>query len=729
MKRTLTLFAAILLLAAGAAAQKLSYQAVVRNDANELVAETTVQVSVTVLNASNAVQYAETHANVQTNRNGLLSLMIGEGTPTGSATLADVVWADASVRTVITLPNSTTITSVTPVNSVPYALYADNVSPNMVSEAIANYIANHDIGGEDNVQADWNVTDPNSDAYIQHKPTIPTVPTNVSAFNNDANYVTQTQLNAANYITAADVPAQVNADWNATSGTAVILNKPDLATVATTGSYNDLSDKPTIPTVPEDVSAFNNDANYVTQTQLNAANYITATDVPTQVNADWNATSGAAEILNKPNLATVATTGNYNDLTDRPTIPTVPADVSAFNNDANYVTQTQLNAANYITAADVPAQVNADWNATSGTAEILNKPDLATVATTGSYNDLSDKPTIPTVPEDVSAFNNDAGYITAADIPAEVDPTVPAWAKAETKPTYDYAEIENTPEIPTELSDLTNDVGYLTNSGCDTVQFCDLLQIIAEQRALIDSLSECVSSQQSFINKFPYASDGKPCPGNETVTDVDGNVYNTVKIGTQCWMKENMKSTKKADGTPLTLNSTFFYPNNDVNNVDTYGYLYVWSVASTTQTSTIGICPNGWHLPTAAEWGTLSYYVGSYEVYYCAGPAPGKALASNTGWDYSSTICSVGCDDMGVNNSTGFSAYPAGGYTTNSHQYFGFGQTATFWQNDKVKDTGAGANVWVPASRSISYEQSGALVVGYASSGITQACSVRCLRN
>ena len=581
MKRTLTLFAAILLLAAGAAAQKLSYQAVVRNDANELVAETTVQVSVTVLNASNAVQYAETHANVQTNRNGLLSLMIGEGTPTGSATLADVVWADASVRTVITLPNSTTITSVTPVNSVPYALYADNVSPNMVSEAIANYIANHDIGGEDNVQADWNVTDPNSDAYIQHKPTI----------------------------------------------------------------------------------------------------------------------------------------------------PTVPADVSAFNNDANYVTQPQLNAANYITAADVPEQINADWNATSGTAEILNKPDLATVATTGSYNDLSDKPTIPTVPEDVSVFNNDAGYITAADIPAEVDPTVPAWAKAETKPTYDYAEIENTPEIPTELSDLTNDVGYLTNSGCDTVQFCDLLQIIAEQRALIDSLSECVSSQQSFINKFPYASDGKPCPGNETVTDVDGNVYNTVKIGTQCWMKENMKSTKKADGTPLTLNSTFFYPNNDVNNVDTYGYLYVWSVASTTQTSTIGICPNGWHLPTAAEWGTLSYYVGSYEVYYCAGPAPGKALASNTGWDYSSTICSVGCDDMGVNNSTGFSAYPAGGYTTNSHQYFGFGQTATFWQNDKVKDTGAGANVWVPASRSISYEQSGALVVGYASSGITQACSVRCLRN
>ena len=404
-----------------------------------------------------------------------------------------------------------------------------------------------------------------------------------------------------------------------------------------------------------------------------------------------------------------AFSGDYNDLENRPQIPTVPENVSVFNNDAGY-----------ITAADIPAETDPTVPAW---AKAESKP-------TYDYSEIENTPQIPQIPEDVSVFNNDAGYITAADIPAETDPTVPAWAKAETKPTYDYAEIENTPEIPTKLSDLTNDVGYLTNNGCDTVHFCDLLQIIAEQRALIDSLSECVSSQQSFINKFPYASDGKPCPGNETVTDVDGNVYNTVKIGTQCWMKENMKSTKKADGTPLTLNSSFFYPNNDINNVDTYGYLYVWSVASTTQTSTIGICPNGWHLPTAAEWSTLIYYVGSYEVYYCAGPASGKALAANTGWNYSSTICSVGCDDMGVNNSTGFSAYPAGSYTKNSHQYYGFGQNAVFWQNDRVKDNGAGANVWVPASRSISYEQSEASSgVGYWSSGITGACSVRCLRN
>ena len=111
----------------------------------------------------------------------------------------------------------------------------------------------------------------------------------------------------------SDIPAaQVNSDWNANSGVEQILNKPTLAAVATSGSYNDLTNKPTIPAA--------------------------------QVNSDWNASSGLAKILNKPTLATVATSGSYNDLSNKPTIPA--------------------------------AQVNADWNASSGVAQILNKPTI-----------------------------------------------------------------------------------------------------------------------------------------------------------------------------------------------------------------------------------------------------------------------------------------------------------------------------------------------------------------
>lgn len=82
-----------------------------------------------------------------------------------------------------------------------------------------------------------------------------------------------------------------------------------------------------------------------------------------QTPVDWNADEGDFQILNKPTFATVATTGDYNDLSNLPTIPA--------------------------------AQVNSDWNAVSGVAEILNKPTLAAVATSGDYNDLINTPVIP----------------------------------------------------------------------------------------------------------------------------------------------------------------------------------------------------------------------------------------------------------------------------------------------------------------------------------------------
>jgi hypothetical protein len=104
----------------------------------------------------------------------------------------------------------------------------------------------------------------------------------------------------------------------------------------------------------------------------------------TQVNSDWNATSGVAEILNKPTLATVATSGDYNDLSNLPTIP-----AAQVNSDWNAIS----GVAEILNKPTIPAaQVNSDWNSVSGVSEILNKPTLATVATTGDYNDLINTP-------------------------------------------------------------------------------------------------------------------------------------------------------------------------------------------------------------------------------------------------------------------------------------------------------------------------------------------------
>jgi hypothetical protein len=159
------------------------------------------------------------------------------------------------------------------------------------------------------------------------------------------------------------------ADWDATSGPSEILNKPTLATVATSGSYNDLTNKPSIPAA--------------------------------QVNSDWNASSGLAQILNKPTLATVATSGSYADLLHLPSFATVATSGS----------YTDL-----LNKPTIPAaQVNSDWNSSTGLSQILNKPSLATVATSGSYNDLSNTPTLGTAAaQNTNAFDA-SGSAAAAE--------------------------------------------------------------------------------------------------------------------------------------------------------------------------------------------------------------------------------------------------------------------------------------------------------------------------
>jgi uncharacterized protein (TIGR02145 family) len=153
MKKILTLFAALVLLAVGATAQKLSYSAVVRNSANELVANKTLTVSVSIANsATGAAVYSETQS-ATTNQNGLLTLTIGEGAShTGS--LNDVTWATAYITTTYTIDN-TPVTNTVAVNAVPYALYAENA------------------GNSTQVNADWEAT--SGAAEILHKPMIPTV--------------------------------------------------------------------------------------------------------------------------------------------------------------------------------------------------------------------------------------------------------------------------------------------------------------------------------------------------------------------------------------------------------------------------------------------------------------------------------------------------------------------------------------------------------------------------
>ncbi|HDS00910.1 MAG TPA: hypothetical protein ENO22_14290 [candidate division Zixibacteria bacterium] len=147
-----------------------------------------------------------------------------------------------------------------------------------------------------------------------------------------------------------------------------------------------------------------------------------------------------------------------------------------------------------------------------------------------------------------------------------------------------------------------------------------------------------------------------------TVTDIDGNVYQTVKIGDQLWMAENLRVTHYRNGqlilcipdsalwawTTLPLAAYCNY-NNDESNVSVYGRLYNWYAV----TDTSKIAPEGWHVPSDAEWQTLVDYLGGPEI------AGGKM--KEPGIDYWIT------PNTGATNESGFSALPGGYRDPNGH--------------------------------------------------------------
>lgn len=154
-------------------------------------------------------------------------------------------------------------------------------------------------------------------------------------------------------------------------------------------------------------------------------------------------------------------------------------------------------------------------------------------------------------------------------------------------------------------------------------------------------------------------------PSGGTVTDFDGNVYETVIIGTQTWMKENLRSLHYADGSPIE--EVYVYDDNEAN-ANVYGRLYTWVSVMRTGKSSQGICPNGWHVPSKAECETLISYLGGITI------AGGKMKETGfTYWDN---------PNDGATNESEYSGRGAGlrGQTGN---YTSLKQLGAIWTTDE----------------------------------------------
>jgi len=173
-----------------------------------------------------------------------------------------------------------------------------------------------------------------------------------------------------------------------------------------------------------------------------------------------------------------------------------------------------------------------------------------------------------------------------------------------------------------------------------------------------------------------------------SVTDIDGNTYQTVKIGDQWWMAENLKVThyRNGDAIPNVTDNTEWsnlttgaYCNYDnyANNADTFGSLYNWYAVSDSR----NIAPEGWHVPSDDDWKTLEMYLGMSQSeadgIEWRGTDEGSKLKSTSGW-YSD---GNGTDDYG------FSA-PPGGIRFYDGHYGKVGYEARFWSSTESDSYG-----------------------------------------
>jgi len=208
----------------------------------------------------------------------------------------------------------------------------------------------------------------------------------------------------------------------------------------------------------------------------------------------------------------------------------------------------------------------------------------------------------------------------------------------------------------------------------------DKVQCTAIKNGMYSNLTISYPVDKDSINIILSA----PCSSGATVYDYDGNLYHTVQIGSQCWMRENMRSTHYADGVALvdgtgagdisndyTTKYWFDYGDDPANSL-VYGKLYTGAGAMNGQVGfdedsvrIQGICPNGWHVASDGEWMRLEAYLGmggdTISMMKYRGTDQGLKLkaAGNAHWG--------GYNDFSTNES-GFNAF-AGGYRISSGQF------------------------------------------------------------
>jgi len=195
------------------------------------------------------------------------------------------------------------------------------------------------------------------------------------------------------------------------------------------------------------------------------------------------------------------------------------------------------------------------------------------------------------------------------------------------------------------------------------------------------------------------------------VQDQSGNFYNTVAIGTQVWFRENLRTKKYRNGNNIIVKTNiadtstlegqmYYYQNDSLINYPVYGALYNWRATQVSDS----LCPVGWHVPTDADWTTLTNHLGGL------GDAGGKMKSTGTTyWDSPNYLAT---------NESGFSVLP-NGYRSSDGSFYGRRDFAFFWSATEY-------------DFSLAYYRGLGYNVGYvnrSNDNKSVGASVRCLKN
>ncbi len=497
--------------------QTISYQAVIRDNLGQLLNNSSVDVEISILQGSEngAIIYSESRTE-KTNENGLMTFAIGDDQRQSSYSLSDIDWSDGpfflQCKVKYNQGSESAISLTSQLMSVPYALYAERISPNALPS--------------------W-VSDEKPSYQYDEIQNTPVIPTKTSELENDANFVTEQTLptklseleNDKQFITLNDLPAvEVPTKVSELTNDAKYITLSEVPVVTVPTKVSELQNDKNyatvsqLPTVPTNVSAFNNDARYITRDSLptklsefeNDKKYITLSEVPVVT-----VPTKVSELQNDKNYATVSQ------------LPTVPTKVSAFTNDAKYITRDSFptkisaftNDKKYITIEQVPA----------------NPTKVSELDNDAHYITLSD------VPTKVSELTNDAKYITLNEVPVVTVPT----KVSELQNDKNYVTANQLPTVPTNVSAFNNDAKYLTrdsiadilSTGCSGAlqnQLNELSLLVNALATRLDSISTVNQTLSQQLQNVQLNLDSVEEISNCNKTYQKAN-FNTYNFTTQNW--------------------------------------------------------------------------------------------------------------------------------------------------------------------------------------------------